>query len=85
MTAWAERLRGQMLSLWDSTGYPPLPTKTEAEMIQMLRKFKEMPSTAVVRQTFRDGYSLLEDTQHSASAVNPFFPAMMKTRIRHAD
>ena len=80
---WARLLRKEVTTQWDEYGTPPVIGKDEEAIKQSLSKLKNNPCDFLQDDLTDDENSLgiIQNFNKDASAVNQFFPTMLKTKI----
>ena len=80
---WARLLREEVTTQWDEYGTPPVIGKDEAGIIKSFSKLKDNPCNFLEEDLTGDKQSLgiIQNFNKDASAVNQFFPTMLKTKI----
>ena len=82
-TEWARLLRKEVTTQWDEFGTPPVIGKDEEQIVESLSKLKDNPCNFLQEDLTGDKESLgiIQNFNKDASAVNQFFPTMLKTKI----
>ena len=80
---WAQLLRKEVTEQWDEFGTPPMIGKDEKKIIESFSKLKDNPCNFLEKDLTGDEESLgiIQNFNKDASAVNQFFPTMLKTKI----
>jgi len=80
---WARLLRKEVTTQWDEYGTPPVIGKDEDGIIKSLSKLRKNPCEFLEQDKTGDEESLgiIQNFNKDASAVNQFFPTMLKTKI----
>lgn len=80
---WARLLRHEVTKQWDLDGTPPVIGKDKSDIIESFKKLKSNPVDFLKRDLTGDEHSLgiIQNFNKDASAVNQFFPTMLKTKI----
>ena len=80
---WARLLRKEVTTQWDEYGTPPVIGKDEEGIIKSLSKLRKNPCEFLEQDKTGDEESLgiIQNFNKDASAVNQFFPTMLKTKI----
>ena len=74
---WIEELRDYVITQWDEHGQPPVIGQNEKDIIKNWKKLFGYD----VKSFFNEEQSVVKNFNKSASAVNQFFPTMLKTKI----
>ena len=74
---WIEGLRDYVITQWDEHGQPPVIGQNEKDIIKNWKKLFGYD----VKSFFNEEQSVVKNFNKSASAVNQFFPTMLKTKI----
>lgn len=80
---WVKLLRNEVIEQWDGNGTPPVIGRDEIDIIEDFRKLKSNPCDFLHKDFSEDSDSLgiIQNFNKDASAVNQFFPTMLKTKI----
>lgn len=80
---WAKLLRIEVTKQWDTDGVPPVIGKDKNDIIDSFKKLKTNDCDFLQKDLTGDDNSLgiLQNFNKDASAVNQFFPTMLKTKI----
>lgn len=81
--SWAKLLRIEVTKQWDTDGVPPVIGKDKNDIIDSFKKLKTNDCDFLQKDLTGDDNSLgiLQNFNKDASAVNQFFPTMLKTKI----
>lgn len=81
--SWAKLLRIEVTKQWDADGVPPVIGKDKNDIIDSFKKLKTNDCDFLQKDLTGDDNSLgiLQNFNKDASAVNQFFPTMLKTKI----
>ncbi len=82
-TDWAKLLRKEVTYQWDTDGVPPVIGKDTSSIIDSFKKLKNNDCDYHQKDLSGDDESLgvIQNFNKDASAVNQFFPTMLKTKI----
>jgi hypothetical protein len=82
-TNWAKLLRKEVTKQWDEDGVPPVIGKDKDGIIESFKKLKGNDCDFLIKDLSGDDTSLgiIQNFNKDASAVNQFFPTMLKTKI----
>jgi hypothetical protein len=82
---WVDDVRSKVKQVWDETGVPPLSGRTEEEMVEEFKELSAYPVAKMQRLDELDGQSnvIFNSQTGVGSAVNQFFPTMMKAAINY--
>jgi hypothetical protein len=82
-TNWAKLLRKEVTKQWDEDGVPPVIGKDKDGIIDSFKKLKGNDCDFLIKDLSGDDTSLgiIQNFNKDASAVNQFFPTMLKTKI----
>jgi hypothetical protein len=80
---WAKLLRKEVTKQWDEDGVPPVIGKDKAGIIESFKKLKGNDCDFLQKDLTGDDESLgiIQNFNKDASAINQFFPTMLKTKI----
>lgn len=89
--AWLDDLRERILKDWDENNQPPIIAKTEGEIVKSFSRLRQFdtgkiwyPTAKYTTQDFSDGddvIGVVSNFSKNGTAVNQFFPTMLKTKI----
>jgi len=82
-TNWAKLLRKEVTKQWDEDCVPPVIGKDKDGIIDSFKKLKGNDCDFLIKDLSGDDTSLgiIQNFNKDASAVNQFFPTMLKTKI----
>lgn len=84
--SWVHKLRHTVVDIWDNDGCPPVVGKSQNEIISVMNDMIEFDTSKFLHKCELDGSICIKNNQFSStSAVNQFFPTMMKTPITYTD
>ncbi len=80
---WAKLLRKEVTKQWDEDGVPPVIGKDKDGIIESFKKLKGNDCDFLQKDLTGDDESLgiIQNFNKDASAINQFFPTMLKTKI----
>lgn len=81
--SWAKLLRKEVTKQWDTDGVPPVIGKDKDGIIESFKKLKGNDCDFLQKDLTGDDESLgiIQNFNKDASAINQFFPTMLKTKI----
>jgi hypothetical protein len=81
--SWAKLLRKEVTKQWDEAGVPPVIGKDKDGIIESFKKLKGNDCDFLQKDLTGDDESLgiIQNFNKDASAINQFFPTMLKTKI----
>jgi len=84
--AWIEKLRLFILNEWNNNGIPPTIGQTESKIISNFKKLRSYPlhhgkHKFLIKDEDTNEFNVIKNFNKFASAINQFFPTMLKTRI----
>jgi hypothetical protein len=81
--SWAKLLRKEVTKQWDEDGVPPVIGKDKDGIIESFKKLKGNDCDFLQKDLSGDEESLgiIQNFNKDASAINQFFPTMLKNKI----
>ncbi len=80
---WMEDLCYTVVDTWDNEGIPPVVGFSEEEINKQFREMRPFPVHEFLIPDDKGSLSYIRNTSRTGTAVNAFFPTMMKTRINY--
>ncbi len=80
---WMENLCDVVVDAWDNHGIPPVVGFSEEEIEKQFREMRPFPVHEFLVADENGSMEYIRNTSRTGTAVNAFFPTMMKTRINY--
>lgn len=84
VTEWLEDLRFRILEDWDKNEQPPVVGKTDGEIIRSFSRLRQVDASKLyhrIDNSDSDLIGIIANFTKNSTAVNQFFPTMLKTKI----
>ena len=81
LVTWIDKVREYVVKEWDEKGVPPMIGKSTEEIVKSFRKLRDYNARGFVTRDDDGNEDIVKNFNLDATAVNQFFPTMMKTKI----
>ncbi len=81
LVKWIDDVREYVVKEWDDGGVPPMIGKSTGEIVKSFRKLRDYNARGFVTKDDDGNEDIIKNFNLDATAVNQFFPTMMKTKI----